>query len=434
MATPTAAKEYICPGERHPISRAVHLARQAASFQACRACPFRDRPAAGESPEAAAATAEPPRRDVFAPEGVRGVFLNEMTRSIADALAARFAALLWEDATVAGPNDGVDRGARQVRPTVIVGYDERPSSLSIYTGAVSALRRMGCHIVNIGLAARPCFWFAIDHLRASGGILATASGCEPPWAGLDFARGHARPLSSDGGLQRLRALLTEPTSRPTRTAGTYRVFHAGIPYRASLAKHFHDPRPLTVVCASASTVVRETLEHVFANLPCRLVTLELPTRVRDPARRRDPDMIRLSSAVRSGGADVGILIDDDGQRCGFVDERGRYVSPAAIARLLLPTTVAEHPAAGILLEPEALAALGSRVAELGGKALKCPATFAGIADALGNGDARYAGGDSGRHWFLDSMPTCDAVLSLGKTLLAISRAEAPFSELIAVTA
>ena len=42
MAIDTSAKEYICPGERHPISRSIHLARLAASFPPCRECPLRD--------------------------------------------------------------------------------------------------------------------------------------------------------------------------------------------------------------------------------------------------------------------------------------------------------------------------------------------------------------------------------------------------------
>ena len=48
-----------------------------------------------------------------------------------------------------------------------------------------------------------------------------------------------------------------------------------------------------------------------------------------------------------------MLIDDDGQRCGFVDERGRHVSPGAIARFIVPPMLARTAGSTILLEPGA---------------------------------------------------------------------------------
>ncbi len=51
---------------------------------------------------------------------------------------------------------------------------------------------------------------------------------------------------------------------------------------------------------------------------------------------------------------MGVLINDDRQRCGFVDERGRHVSPQAIARFLVPPMLARSSGATILLEPGAL--------------------------------------------------------------------------------
>ncbi len=77
----------------------------------------------------------------------------------AETIAAAFAIYLWDESPVSGRNDGIDRGARQVRPTVVAGYDERPSSPSIYTSAVAGLRRMGCHVIDIGLSTKPCLWF-----------------------------------------------------------------------------------------------------------------------------------------------------------------------------------------------------------------------------------------------------------------------------------
>ena len=97
MAIETSAKEYICPGERHPISRSIHLARLAAAFPPCRDCPLREdarqiAPKTSALP-APAKSQRTPRHDLFVAEGVRGVFLNEITRARAETIAAAFADL-----------------------------------------------------------------------------------------------------------------------------------------------------------------------------------------------------------------------------------------------------------------------------------------------------------------------------------------------------
>ena len=180
-----------------------------------------------------------------------------------------------------------------------------------------------------------------------------------------------------------------------------------------------------------SPLVRQTALRVFNSSPAKLLAVDLPVRMRNPVHRRDADVLRLSTAVRDGKADVGILIDDDGQRCGFVDERGRHVSPQAIARFLVPPMLARSSGATILLEPGASCEMRPLVEALGGRCEPCPKPFGQLVDAMRDKSALYAGGDSGRHWFVDQFPTNDAFLILIKVLVALSQAKTLFSELAA---
>jgi phosphomannomutase len=447
MATNTPAKEYICPGERHPISRSIHLARQAAFFPPCRQCPLREdeRHVAprttlplvsdiGGRDAEFVDSAERRRHvsspaDLFVTEGVRGVFLNELTRGLAETTAAAFASWLWEEAPVSGHNDGIDRGARQVRPTVVAGYDERPSSPAVVSSALAGLRRMGCHVIEIGLATKPCLWFTVEHLHASGGIFVTGSGCEPSFAGMDFVGCGTQPISLPGGLTRVRELAQRPLSRASRQPGTQRIFQAIEPYEEAVGRHFQNLRPLTVACASPSPLVQRTVERVFRSLPCKLLTVDLPVRARNPAHRRDADMLRLSTAVREQKADLGVLIDDDGQRSGFIDERGRHVSPGAIARFIVPPLLANAAGSTVLLEPGAFKEMRPLIEALGGHCQACPETFEGTAKTMADTSVTYAGGDSGRHWLRDRFPTNNALRVLAEVLVALSPANVPFSEL-----
>jgi phosphomannomutase len=434
MAIDTRRKEYICPGERHPISRSIHLARLAASFPACRHCPLREDHRRIVLKSSAPATPERPSAlpgEIFKSEGIRGIFLNELTRGRAESIAAAFGTLLWNRSPISGRNDGIDRGARQVRPTVVTGYDERLSSPAIFSSVAAGLRRVGCHVIDIGLAAKPCFAFAVRHLHASGGLFVSGSGCEPSWTGIDFCGDAACPFSLPGTLASLRELAQRPLSRPSRQPGTQRTFQAVCPYEESLAKHYQEIRPFTVACASSSPLVRQTMERLFSGLPGRPLLVDLPVRVRNPAHRRDADMLRLSVSVRESKADLGVLIDDDGPRCGFVDERGRHVSPCAIARFLVPPLLAERPGSTVLLEPGAFKEMRPLIEALGGKCEPCPGTPEQVFQSFRGDSVLYAGGDSGRHWFVDPTPDNDALVALAKVLVALSQAHAPFSELAA---
>src|SRR3990172_4108806 len=140
MSSVATAKLYVCPGETHPISRAVHLSRLAAFFPSCRECPFRTD--TGQLPAQIVQRVQNTekrveRKSLFTAEGVRGVHRNELTRAKAASLAAALGAILWEDALVPDRAEPLDRPSRPARPTIVVGYDERPSSPPILTGVTT---------------------------------------------------------------------------------------------------------------------------------------------------------------------------------------------------------------------------------------------------------------------------------------------------------
>jgi phosphomannomutase len=438
MAINVESKAYICPGDTHPISRSVHLARLAAAFPPCRECPLREespRFAVRDLPVIDVPKPPAPKREQFGVEGLRGIFLNTITRRLAETLAMKFAGALWQRAPAATPNDGIDRGARVARPTLVVGYDERPSSPTIFAAAVAGLRRMGCHVLDIGLVTKPCFWFAVDQVHASGGMFVTGSGTEPAWTGMDFLWDGALPVSNTE-IATMRSEIEEQpnresirATRPTRTAGTHRTFQATVPYEASLAPHFAGIQLRKIACASSSPLVGQLIQRLFKGLSCELVYADLPVKMRNPARRRDEGILQLSSTVREHQAQIGILIDDDGQRCGFVDERGRHVSSAAVARLVVPLLLAEQPGATVVVEPGALVEVRPLIEAMGGKCQSCLGDFRSIATALHDTRAIYAGGDSGRHWFFEGYANCDALLIAARVLNALGRTEQPFSQL-----
>jgi phosphomannomutase len=448
---------YRCPGEEYDIARLVHLARLVSGFARCAECGHRDDTAHGpESVNAldldAPSISQPPR-SLFAAEGVRGISLNELTRREAAAITGAFASCLWEAWTpeegsaIESPviphepldgEDGADEGIHVVAsgrpgPIVVLARDERPASPDLAVGAATALRRMGCQVIDIGPVTRPCFWFAVEHLHAAGGVHVTGSGCDPAWAGLDFVRYGVEPCSAGGTLDAIANRYLEGYSRPTRRPGSQRSFASNVPYEAGLWKHFHALRPLRIALGCASGLLDDLLARILRRQACRVLDVKMPIRARDFDDPRDPDCLRVAAAVRGERAHLGIVIDDDAQRCALFDDRGHRVTPLELLRLFADRERAHNPGRDVAIDSKSLAdghsawnagraASGLSLVDAGSSAeqmartLRRPGTLCGVADH--------------RYWFGDSSPPSDAVLTLVKLWHLLSTSDAPFSELV----
>lgn len=449
---PTFEPQYVCPGEAHAISRAVHLSRLAAFFPKCRECSHRQEtgqlPQPQFEPDESARTDES-ERSLFTLEGVRGVYLNELTRHKAGELSAAFASLLWESLPLAGRSDLRDanskRPIRRSGPVVVVGFDERPSSPDIVTGVAAALRRMSCQVVDIGQTSTPCFRFAVAHMQAAGGIFISGHGCEPSWTGLDFVSKHGRPVSAAGrrvenhedktatrviGLEDIHQRCERGAARPLRQGGSQRVFQASVPYLAGLWKHFHALRPLRVAIGCPVRFVRRTLDDLFEKLPVTLNWIEIPQRRRDVLDERDPDVQRVRDAVAAQSADFGLLIDDDGINIAVVDELGRLLAPGDLLCLLAEVVSAEQSGGAVVIDNAARDLLQPRIAAKSQRCWLGGWTQSDVWQAMRHESAICGGGATGRVWLPDSVPACDAILTLAQLLQALSRDDAPLSQVV----
>ena len=482
-------REYVCPGEVHPISHSIHLARLASNYSKCGECVHRhevgSRPLPLSSP-LREANHRVARRSFVATDGVRGIYLNELDRTRAAQWGAALAAMLWDEeprygtarrsesdaaATeleaesggrdiepfvelpIALPSAGggedldlshtVQEGSLAFRkaglpefrverrgPVVVIGFDERPASPDIVTGVALGLRRMGCQVIDLGQTTATCFQFATRHLDAAAGMFVTGAGCDPSWTGFDVVGRHAQPWSRGGRLDELEVRTQADVLRPTRAAGSQRTFPALASYEDELAPHFHALRPLHVVCGSATRLFPRTLDRLFAKLPCRVTHVSLPTRQRDLADPNDADVRRVAAAVTSGGQHLGLIVDDDGQRCAFVTERGRLVTSGELARVLIDFERREQRDLKVVvdrsLSDELTGWLTPRRIEYG----QSESTAAALVETLAKSDSRLGLLGDGRVWFRDTHATCDAILTLARTLQALSLSDASFSEVV----
>ncbi len=482
---PVLADEYLCPGETHPISHSVHVARLSSFYSKCRACAHRGRvgghsgpaKAAGQLIEAhpvegpGAGVRRAARTSLLETDGVRGIYLNELDRPRAAEWGAALASMLWDETRREGGTRGHgDKGMgrqgegktdspiisdaesfsptplvpgspcplvpqsalRSARPgpTVVIGFDERPASPDIVTGVALGLRRMGCQVIDLGQTAAACFRFAVPHLDAAAGMFVTGAGCDPAWTGFDIVERRARPWSTDHKLEELEARARVGVLRPTRTAGSQRTFQALVPYEAGLWKHFHALRPLHVVCGSATKQFPRIIDRLFSRQPCRVTHVALPVRRRDLRDEQDRDVRRVGAAVVSGGQHLGLIVDDDGQRCAFVTERGRLISPGELARILIDFERREHHGLKVVATAGLARELAPWLMRIGIEAATSEESAAAVATALVESEARLGLLNDGRVWWGETPPACDAIVTLAHLLQALSLSDASCGDVV----
>lgn len=366
------------------------------------------------------------------PAGFRGVYLNQMGRRQAIQWTAALANVLWnERPPVFIRAERLDHELASPLPSaplVVVGYDERPAAPDVLAGAVMGLTRMSCQVVEIGLATEPCLRFAVQHLGADAGLLITGAGCEVSEIGLDVICRYGLPPDSkflDDWCEQQSAAY----SRRSRSAGQLRAYSPLADYDVRLGRHFHALRPLHVVCGATSQQVLLRLERIFARLPGRLTTIRLPMRLRHLTDPGDDDIQRIGRSIQQDRAQLGVVIDEDGAGCAFLDEHGQLVPEIRWHRLVVDHFLQEEPGGKFVLGTSAWDELASRVTANHGTPL-----LAAEADRPARLLAErglVAMGSDHRLWLGGELMTCDAIATLAVVMQFLSRSDADFSQRVA---
>ncbi|MDQ3331951.1 MAG: hypothetical protein M3552_15070, partial [Planctomycetota bacterium] len=352
---------------------------------------------------------------LFTADGVRGVYRNELTHADVERLVTAFAGGLWEEAAATG--SGVPaRGF-----PVVVGYDDRPWSVPVAVAAGEALRRTGCETIDVGLVTGPAFRFAVSHLDAAAGVLATGAGGGPAVAGLDFAGKAGRPLSTGGGLDRLKESFS---GRMNRGGAGRREFDANIPYEASLWRHFQSSSIASCVVGTSSPLVHQRLERVAKEASISLTVVELPRRAVDATGIDTAGISRIAAAVARSGATFGMWLDEDGTRFRVLDERGRTLPVADVAGILIEDALTDRPGATVVVDWE----IGDRLCETvlrRREVARCNGSAESMTISMADHAAAVGVDSAGRLWLPGQPLACDGLAALARVLRALAGTDTP---------
>jgi len=273
---------------------------------------------------------------LFGTDGVRGRANAELTAELALDLAVAAAHVLGEA--------GVFEGRR---PFAVVGRDTRVSGEFLEAAVVAGLASAGVDVIRLGVVPTPGVAYLTGALDADLGVMLSASHNPMPDNGIKFfARGGVKldDTVEDAIEERLGESWTRPTGadvgRVKDDSGAVEGYVAhlvsSLGTDASLA-------PLKVVIDTANGAASLTALAAFDAQGAEVIPLHAwPDGLNINENCGSTHLESLQGAVRARGADLGIALDGDADRCLAVDAAGDVVDGDQILAILAVAMKDDH--------------------------------------------------------------------------------------------
>jgi phosphomannomutase len=321
--------------------------------------------------------------------------------------------------------------------TYLFGYDARLHSAQLSAAAAAGVMEEGKKAEGIGLVSTPQLHYTQIHRGIDAAIMATASHNPKEYHGFKVFDSQGGSLSYDKGLKNVEAIL-ETLSAPERlplkkfpeseSLEEYTEFVAGAARGEKL-------KARVVIDASNGSAGK-----VFQRLADRLgidATLlnadpdgNFPNH--DPNPLKEESKKQASAAVTSLKADFGVVLDGDGDRILFVDEKGRSIENYFLSCLVAEELLSGKPGSAIVYDLISSRVLPERIAEAGGRPVVSRVGYTFLYDRMVAEGALFGGETSGHVYFkvTDRYYTESAAYALVLVLRLLARRGGKLSALV----
>jgi phosphoglucosamine mutase len=363
---------------------------------------------------------------LFGTDGVRGKANVAVTAELALDLSVAAAHVLGDAGAFAGH-----------RPVAVVGRDPRASGEFLEAAVVAGLASAGVDVLRVGVLPTPAIAYLTDTLGADLGVVLSASHNPMPDNGIKFfARGGLKlPDEIEDAIERR---IGEDWQRPTGAD----VGRVGVSADAAerYVAHLLDTLPnrldglrVVVDCAhgAASLVAPEALRRAGADV---IAIGAEPDGLNINDGYGSTHLDELRAAVPAHGADVGIALDGDADRCLAVDAGGAVVDGDQIMAVLALAMRETGTLAHNTLVATVMSNLGLRIG-MRREGVQLVETAVGdryVLEAMKAGGYCLGGEQSGHVLLLDHATTGDGLLTGLHLLARTAAAGKPLAELAAI--
>ncbi|MGW5439148.1 phosphoglucosamine mutase [Nocardia asteroides] len=363
---------------------------------------------------------------LFGTDGVRGLANDSLSPELAMRVAAAAAQVL-------------SRGKK--RAVAVVGRDPRASGEMLEAAVTAGLTSVGVDVLSVGVLPTPAVAYLTGLYDACFGVMISASHNPMPDNGIKIFAAGGHKLD-DAVEQRIEALITEGvTVRPTgagigRVRGDYTVEGTHERYVEHLLESTgQDLSGLTVVVDCAHGAAAEVAPQVYREAGATVIAINADPdglNINDGCGSTHLDAVR--AAVLEHGADLGIALDGDADRCLAVDAAGATVDGDSIMAVLALAMREAGELVGDTLVATVMSNLGLHIAmrAAGISVLTAAVGDRYVLEELRRGGYSLGGEQSGHVVFPRYGTTGDGVLTGLRLMARMAQTGRPLSELAAV--
>jgi len=359
---------------------------------------------------------------------VRGLVSTQLTDEVVECFGAAFA-------------DELDLVGKEL----VVGHDMRDSSPGFAAAFSLGARKRGANVVMLGLCSTDMNYYASGFLHLPAAMF-TASHNPASYNGIKFSRAGARGISLDTGLAAIRdraISFSEDGISSRSVLGTERDLSVMADYSSYLHMlvSLAGIRKLKIVIDTANGMGGLTVPAVLGNDPSiEIVPLYFELDGSFPNHEANPldlkNLVDLQQMVVSSEADLGLAFDGDADRCFAVDEKGRAVTPSAVAAIVSKREILRVQAMGeksptVLHNLLTSNSVAETIIAQGAIPQKTKVGHSLIKDQMAATSAVFGGEHSAHYYFRDFWGADNGMLAAMHLISELGSKDRPMSEIAA---
>ena len=359
-------------------------------------------------------------KNIFREYDIRGVYPSQVNEEAAYTIGRSYGSYIQE---------------KIKRNICGVGRDNRLSSPQLAAALIKGITDSGCNVIDFGLVTTPMYYYACLKVNVIIGVMVTASHNPKDDNGFKFSFDH---LGNARGEQIYDFRDYTFAGKFLSGKGTVTEFDPRDYYKSFIKESIEmGDRKIKVVldCGNGTTsLFAKEIYSQFPNLDITMICEEsdarFPNHHPDPAVEENNQM--LKDKVLEVGADIGIGFDGDGDRVGFITEKGTMM-PTDQAMIAYIRDINDKVSKKeYLFDVKCSKALEDEIIKLGAKPIWYRTGNSWTRYAVNKNGYPFGGEYSGHLYFTDRWPGLDSGLYNGLRMLEImSRTDKSFTDLIA---
>jgi phosphomannomutase len=314
---------------------------------------------------------------------------------------------------------------------VVIGRDTRQSGKIFRKAVIRGLNSAGRRVIDLGIVPTPTVLYMVRKLKASGGIVITASHNPIQWNALKFVSSRGLFLSGTE-FKKFAAKIVEDSGQVGK-GEMVEVSASGIEEHVAtiVAVLKTLPSSLRVAVDAVNAAGSVGLPRVLEEMGCKVYRLNCrfsPVFPRRPEPIRE-NIVALSRFVRSCKLDMGFACDPDCDRLSVVDDNGKAIGEES--SLVLATDYVLGKRKGNVVTNLSTTALMDHVAEKHGVRLyRTKVGEANVVSRMNSTRAVIGGEGNGGIIYPKINFTRDAMVGAALIVRLVAQQDRPLSEIM----